>query len=229
MQNSAWMVALERSGRITMCMARTVRTTSACHLRPATLAEDSSNRMCGAMLTMSVIWASRGRTAGPVLEWHGGTSRPPPSRDTGARPAGGASASRTHVWPAACGAGHPAGPARCTSGCTSGRGDISLTFPYLAYSAIAGLSNSILRLPTSRLKFTHRCPDSVLFSPDGPHWDTSRPVLTPDLPGLAPFLAAYDMRCAASPTARGNIFPFPSGRCCGLCCVVPARVPASVA
>ncbi len=92
-----------------------------------------------------------------------------------------------------------------------------------------GLSNSILRLPTSRLKFTHRCPDSVLFSPDGPYWDTFRPVLTPDLPGLAPFWP--HMTCGAQPPphTRGEIFPFPSGRCCGLCCVVPARVPASVA
>ena len=95
--------------------------------------------------------------------------------------------------------------------------------------ALPGLSNSILRLPTSRLKFTHRCPDSVLFSPDGPYWDTFRPVLTPDLPGLAPFWP--HMTCGAQPPphTRGEIFPFPSGRCCGLCCVVPARVPASVA
>ena len=90
-----------------------------------------------------------------------------------------------------------------------------------------GLSNSILRLPTSRSKCTHSCPDSVHFPPDGPHWGTFWPILTPDLPGLVPFWP-HMTRGGQPPPHLGEIFPFPSGRCCGLCCAVPARVPASV-
>ena len=96
--------------------------------------------MCGAMLSMSMIWSITGSTAGPALKWCGWASRPP-SRTMGALPVGGASGSRVSRGASVNGAGHLAGPshrtAGSTAGSTAGGGEILRLFPNMAYSAIA--------------------------------------------------------------------------------------------